>query len=175
MNRRTAVVGSLCLGIVISAAILAKLAHAYGDAEVSVSFVNSEASNGEFPDYTRSERLAFDVQNAGSRPSSVDISEIEIEPGHWVPTRSRFEEVMAGQGIRYYIYLPLVSHPRRVRMRVHKSASVVQKALVAVRLLVHKSTGRFPVKQVWPSRMTTLDYELIVNLKEGAEHQKECS
>lgn len=156
--------------LVLAGVAVAFVSGGGGKPQVLVSFVNSEASNGRFPDYKKSERLAVDVRNPGSRDSAIDISEIEIEHGLWVPVRGPFEEVKAGQTARYYFYLPQGSHPRSVRMRVHRGASVLEKTEAAIRLL---ASGRLPVKQVWPARMTTPDHELVVNLSESTGQTNE--
>src|SRR5436190_8549269 len=150
MNRRRLVLlSSVSLGLLLGVTLLAILARDSRGSKVTVSFVNAEISNGEFPSYAKSERLDFDVRNAGAKPVFVDVSEIEDEHGNWVPSLHVLGGVEAGQSTRFYLYLPLESHPRSLRVRVSEEASSIQKTRYALRLLIKKASDRYPGKQVW--------------------------
>jgi len=109
MNRRIVLISSASLGLLLSVITLAILTCHNGGSKLTVSFVKSETSNGQFPSYVTSERLDFAVRNAGSKPAFVDVSEIENEHGNWVPSLHVLGDVEAGQSTQFYLYLPLVS------------------------------------------------------------------
>src|SRR5208283_2307232 len=96
MNRWIVLISSVSLGLLLSVTTLAILTFHNRSSKVTVSFVNSETSNGQFPDYLESERLAFAVRSAGSRLTSFYVSEIEDEHGSWVPSHI-LGHVEAGQ------------------------------------------------------------------------------
>ena len=154
MNRKGTIIliSSASLGLLLGLTTLATLTWRNGSSELSVSFVNTEASNGEFPSYVPSERLAFAVRNASSRRLSLEVSQIEDEYGNWIPSLHILGGVEAGRSPHLYLYLPRGSHPRSVRMLVRTKASVVQKTQYAFRLLIDKAFGRYPGKQIWFDR-----------------------
>src|SRR5262245_24355142 len=78
MNRRIVLISSVSLGLLLGVTTLAILT-CNSSSKVTVRFVNSESSNGEFPSYAPSERLDFAVRNVGSKPASVEVSEIQDE------------------------------------------------------------------------------------------------
>src|SRR6266496_3170799 len=165
MNRRRFVlVSSLSLGLLLGVTLLAIRAHDSRGSNVTVSFVNAEVSNGEFPSYAKSERLALAVRNDGSKPAFVVASEIEDEHGNWVPSFHVLGDVEAGQSTQFYLYLPLESHPRSLRVRVSEEASSIQKTRYALKLLRQKASGRYPRKQIWFDGLKVPAYELIVKL-----------
>src|SRR6266496_2134289 len=170
MNRkRLVLVRSVSLGLLLGVTMLAILARGSRGSKVTVSFVNAETSNGQFPSYVKSERLAIAVLNSGSKPAFFDVSEIEDEHGNWVPSRHILGDVGAGQRSQLYLYLPLGSHPQSLRMRMHKKASTVQKTQFALRLLIKKASGRYPGKQVWFDGLKVPAGEFIVKLDNGVE------
>ena len=66
MNRRRLVlVSSVSLGLLLGVMMLAILARDSRGNKITVSFVNAETSNGLFPSYVKSERLAFAVRSTG--------------------------------------------------------------------------------------------------------------
>jgi len=160
MNRRIVLISSVSLGVTA----LVILSCYSGSNKVTVSFGKAETSNGQFPSYTPSERLDFAVRNAGSKRTSVVVSEIEDEHGNWVPSRHILGDVEAGQSTQLYLYLPLGSHPRSLRMRVLEKASAIQKGRYALKLLVEKASGRYPGKQVWFDGLRVPAYEITVKL-----------
>ena len=166
MNRRMVLISSVSLGLLTTLAILTS---DKGGSKVTVSFVNAETSNGQFPSYVKSERLAFAVRNAGSKPAFFDVSKIKDEHGNWIPSLHILGDVEAGQSTQFYLYLPLGSHPQSLRMRMHEKASVVQKTQLALRLLIKKALGRYPGKQVWFDGLKVPVYEVIVKLDKEAE------
>jgi hypothetical protein len=149
--------------------MLAILARDSRGSKVTVSFVNAETSNGQFPSYVKSERLAFAVRNGGSQPAFFDVSEIKDQHGNWASSLQMLGEVEAGQSSELYLYLPLGSHPQSLRMRVHKKASTVQKTQFALRMLIKKAAGRYPGKRVWFDGLTVPAGEFIVKLDKEAE------
>jgi len=157
------------LGLLLSVTTLAILTCDNGGRKVTVSFVNAETSNGEFPSYAKSERLAFAVRNAGSKPAFFDVSKIEDEHGNWVPSLHILGDVEAGQSTQFYLYLPLWSHPQSLRMRMLRKASAVQKTQFALKLLIDKASGRYPGKQVWFDGLRVPAYEFVVKLDKEAE------
>jgi hypothetical protein len=168
MNRRTVLITSGSLGLLLGVTILAILTCNSGS-KVTVRFVNAESSNGEFPAYAPSERLDFAVRNVGSKSASVEVSGIQDEHGTWVPARRGLGDVDAGKQTQFYLYLPLgSSRPSSVRMRVLEKASGIQKTRCAIRLLIEKASGRYPGKQVWFDGLKVPAYELIVKLDKDA-------
>ena len=168
MNRRKILISSTTVLLLLGATTLAIVASRKAGSKVTVSFVNAEVSHGKFPDYTPSERLAFDVHNAGSNPASVEVFAIEDEQGHWIPSLHMMSGVEGGKTVQYYLYLPLGSHPKSLRMRVRENASAVRKAQVALKLLIAKVTGRYQ-GTVWHDQMKAPVYELIVKAGKEAE------
>jgi len=169
MNRRCVLVSSVSLGLLLSVTTLVILTRDNGGSKTTVSFLKSETSNGQFPSYDRSERLDFAVRNAGSKPAFVYVSEIENEHGNWFPSLYKLGDVGAGQSTQLYLYLPLGSHPRSVRMRVLEDANAVQKAQYALRLLVEKGSGRYAGKQFWFDGLSVPANEFTVKLDKEAE------
>ena len=165
MNRRIALISSVSLGLLLSVTTLAILTFHNRGSKVAVSFVNSGLSSGQFPTYLESERLAFAVRSAGSKLSSFYVYEIEDEHGNWVPSRIG-GDVEAGQ---IYLYLPLGSHPQRLRIRLLRKASAVRKTQYALELLMEKASGRYPFKQVWIDGLEVPACEFIVKLNKEAE------
>src|SRR5437764_5914350 len=168
-HRRLVLVGSVSLGLLLGVTLLAILARDSRGSKVTVSFVNAEISNGQFPSYAKSKRLDFAVRNAGSKPAFVNVSEIEDEHGNWVPSFHVLGHVEAGQSTQFYLYLPLESHPRSLRVRVSEEASLIQKTRFALRLLIDKASGRYTSKQVWFDGLKAPAYEFIVKLHKEAE------
>jgi len=166
MNRR---IVTFSLGLLLAVTLLAILTRDSRGSKVTVSFVNAEISNGEFPTYAKCKRLALDVRNAGSKPAFVDASEIEDEHGNWVRSLHVLGQVEAGQSTQFYLYLPLESHPRSLRVRVNKEASLIRKTRYALRLLIEKASGRYAGKQVWFDGLKMPAYEIIVRLDKEAE------
>ena len=172
MNRRSRIVliSSVSVGLLLSLTTLVILTSGNGGSRLTVSFVNAEASNGRFPSYAPSERLDFAVRNAGPKRAWVDVFEIEDEHGNSIPSpQYTLGDVEAGQSTHFYLYLPLGSHPRSLRMRVREKASAVQKAQFAIRLLTQKASGRYPYKQVWIDGLKVPAYEFIIKLDKKAE------
>lgn len=169
MNRRVALISSVSLGLLLSVTTLVILTCAKGGSKVTVSFVNAETSNGQFPSYAKSERLAFAVRNAGSKPASFDVSAIEDEQGNWAPSFHGLGDVDAGQSTQFYLYLPLGSHPKSLRMRMWEKASAVQKTKYALRTLIGKASGRYPGKQIWLDGLKLPAGEFILKLEKEAE------
>ena len=180
MNRRIAIVGSLCFGLMLSALIFAVLMYDDGSGKVTVAFVNAEASNGVFPDYIRSERFAFHVQNAGSKSASVVVAGIEDGQGYLIPSLSMgassnpvraldHVKVEPRGSAELYLYLPQGVQPKSVRMRIFENANAVRKTQVALRHLVDKASGRYKGKQVWFDRLQVPVCEFTVSLWNEAE------
>ena len=170
MNRRRLVLVSMgSLGFLLGVVMLAILARDSRGNKVTVSFVNAESSNGEFPSYVKSERLAFAVRNAGSKPAFFDVSEIKDQDGNWVSRRDILGDVKTGQSRQFYLYLPLGSHPQSLRMRMHEKASAFQKTKFALRMLVEKAAGRYAGKQVWFDGLQVPAGEFTVKVDQEAE------
>ena len=169
MNRRIALISSVSLGLLLSVTTFAILTYDKGGSKVMVSFVNAESSNGEFPSYVKSERLAFAVRNAGSKPAFFNVAEIEDEHGNWVSSLHILGGVEAGQSTQLYLYLPRGSHPQSLRMGMQRKASAVQKTQFALRLLIEKASGRYPGKQVWFGELRVQTCEFTVKLDKEAE------
>src|ERR1043166_3084994 len=94
MNRkRLVLVCSVSLGLLLGVTMLAILARDSRGSKVTVSFVNAETSNGQFPSYVKSERLAFAVRNGGSQPAFFDVSEIKDQHGNWASSLQMLGEV----------------------------------------------------------------------------------
>jgi hypothetical protein len=161
MNRRTVLIG---IGFLLGVTTLGILAFRHHRSEVSVSFVNSEISNGQFPGYVKSERLAFAVRTGGTELTSFSVCEIKDEHGKWVPSQI-LGHVEAGQ---IYLYLPLRSHPQGLRIRLLRQASAVQKTKYAFKMLIEKALGRYQGGPVWCNGLEAPACDLIVNVdKEG--------
>jgi hypothetical protein len=170
MNRRRLVLfSSVCLVLLVGVTMLAILARDSRGNKVTVSFVNAEISNGQFPTYAKSERLAFAVRNAGTKPAFLDVSQIEDEHGRWAPSRHVLGEAEAGQSTQLYLYLPLEPHPRSLRVRVYEQASTVRKTRYALKLLLEKASGRYAGKQVWFDALKVPAREFIVSLDNETE------
>jgi hypothetical protein len=169
MNRKIVLISSLSLGLLISVTTLAMLTFHNHSSKVTVTFVNSEASNGQFPNYLKSERLAFAVRNAGSQRASFYVCEIEDERGNWVPSSYNLGHVEAGHSDHIYLYLPLGLHPQNLRMRMLSKASTVRKTQYALRLLIEKASGRYPGKQFWFDGLEVPTCEFILKLDKEAE------
>ena len=137
-------------------------------AKVTVSFVDAEPSQGEFPTFMESDRFAFAARNSGSETAFVYLTGIQDEHGNWIPSLRKLGDLGAGQSDQFYLYLPLGTHPRSVRMRVNVPASAVQKAQFALRMLVEKAKGRYPGQQVWFDRLDASADEFVVSLGSGA-------
>ena len=176
MNRKIVLISS---GLLPGVTTLVILTFFGGGSKVTVSYVNSEPSHGEFPSYAMSERLAFAVRNAGSKRASVDVCEMEDEHGNRVPLLRGLGDVEAGQITQLYLYLPAGSHPRGLRMRVLESACLLQKTQFALRMLIKKASGRYPSHypsgQVWFDRLKAVSGEIIVVLDKEAERKKTAS
>jgi hypothetical protein len=168
MNRKTIWIGAVSLGLLLGLTTLAMMTRGDSDSKVTVSFVGSEESNGVFPAFERSERLAFAVRNSGSQPASFTVRAIEDEHGNWMPSLRVLGHLEAGQSAEFYLYLPPGSHPRSVRIGLLRNASLFQKAQSALGLLIAKASGRYPGKQVWLDRLEVLAHEFMVTLdKQG--------
>ena len=70
-----------------------------------------------------------------------------------------------------YLYLPEGSHPQAVRLRRYQKASMVQKAQYALGLLIEKSSGRYPAKQVWFDKLSVPASEFIVKVDKEAPNE----
>jgi hypothetical protein len=101
MNRKLVLISSVCLGLLLGVVTPAILA-GKGGSKVTARFVNSEPSNGVFPSYDPSVRLDFAVDNVGSKPASVVVTEIQDQHGTWVPVS------LGGQRQKYTV-IPLPS------------------------------------------------------------------
>lgn len=162
MNRKTVLIG---IGVLLGATILGLLALRHRCSEATVSFVNSEISNGRFPGYVKSERLAFAVRSGGSELTSFYVYEIKDEHGNWVPSQI-LGHVEAGQ---IYLYLPLGSRPQSLRIRLLHQASAMQKTQYALKMLIEKALGRYPAGPVWCNGLEAPACELIVKLDKKVE------
>ena len=165
---RIVLISSVSVGLLLGLTTLVILM-SHGGSKVTVSFVNAEASNGQFPSYVPSERLAFAVRNAGSKRASVDVSHIEDEHGKWTRSIHMLGGVEASQSTHVYLYLPVGSRPRRVRVRVSEKASPVQKARYALELLAARASARYSGKQIWFDRLSVPVDEFIVKLEGEAQ------
>ena len=162
MSRRTVLIS---IGLLLGATTLGLLALRQRCSEATVSFVNSEISNGRFPGYIKSERVTFAVRSGGSELRSFYVSEIRDEHGNWVPSQI-VGHVEEGQ---IYLYFPLGSRPQSLRIRLLHQASVVQKTKYALKMLIEKALGRYPVRPVWCNGLETPACDLIVNLDKKAQ------
>src|ERR1044071_1081379 len=172
MNCRSSIVliSSVSVGLLLGVTTLVMLTSGNGGSKLTVLFVNAEAANGEFPSYAPSERLDFAVRNAGPKRAWVDVIEIEDEHGNSIPSpQYTLGDVGAGQSTHFYLYLPVGSHPRSLRMRVREKASAVQKAQFALRLLTQKASGHYPYKKVWIDGLKLPAYEFIMKLDKKSE------
>ena len=169
MNRWIALIGSVFLGLLLSVTTFAILTCDKGRSEVTVSFVNEEISSGKPFSYDLSERLTFAVRNAGSKLVSFNVFEIENKHGNWVPSPYILGDVEAGQNAQLYLYLPLESHPKSVRMRMMRKASAVQKIQFAMRLLIERVSGRYLGKEFWFDGLSVPAREFTVKLDREAE------
>jgi hypothetical protein len=149
MKRRRVLITSVSLGVLLSVTMLAIRAFDNRSSKVTVSFVNSETSYGPPFSNVECQRLAFDVRNAGSKPTSFNVYEIADAHGNWAPSLHFLGDAETGPSTRLYLYLPLGSHPQSLRIRMLRKASAVQKTQYALRLLIDKAFGRYPGKQVW--------------------------
>jgi len=172
MNRRIVLISSVGLGLMISLTTLMILTDHNGGSKVTVSFGNSEPSNGQFPSYIPCERLDFAVQNDGARPVFLDVSGLQDEDGNWVPSLHILGHVKASERTQVYLNLPQGSHPRSVRIRVSEPASAVQKSRIAFKLLIEKVSGRYSGKQVWFDRLTVPAYQIVVKLDKQADQDR---
>jgi hypothetical protein len=181
MSRRILLISCVVLGLWLGVTAILMLVVNGGGRQVTVSFVKAEASQGEFPTYQESERLAFAVRNAGRKPVSVAVVGLSDAQGKWVPlgledAQSKWVRsfhtlgyVEARQSTQLYLYLPKGSHPGSLRMCVIAQASAVQKATIALKMLIAKASGSYTGKQVWFDRLSCPVYEFIVRLENKAE------
>lgn len=169
MNRRTALITSVFLGLLLILATLAVLWRGNGVSKVTVSFVNAEASYGPPFSKAECERLAFAVRNDGKAPMPFVVSDIKDEHGSWVPSFHKLDDAAAGGTTHIYLYVPKGSNPQAVRLRGYKKASVIEKALRALRLLSEKASGAYTGKEVWFAKLSVPAYEFIVNVDPKAE------
>lgn len=167
MNRKNVVISSVSLGLLLSAITLAVITWDKGGGKLSVSFVSAEASTGPPFSTAICERLAFAVQNDGTKPVPFVISEIRDEHGKWFPSFKILDEAAAGQTTHLYVYLPQGSHPQAVRLLGYKKASIVEKAQCALRMLRYNSVGQ-SVQQVWFPELTVQAYEFVVKVETEA-------
>jgi len=165
MTRRIFLISSVLVAVVLGLmALVTLVCHKLGS-KVTVSFVNAESSHGQFPLYEESVRLAFAVHNFGAWNASVDVCSLEDEQGNWSPSLHMLGEVGPRQSAQLYLYLPQGSHPKSLRMRVNKSANVLQKAQIALKLLLGKITGRYRGKEFWFPRVMVPEREFTLSLR----------
>ncbi len=172
MSCRIPLVTCVILGLLLAGAALVLLMFNIGGNKVSVSFLKSESTYSPFPSMVESERLDFAVRNGISRALSFEVSAIQDANGKWVPSHYSLGDVEARQSTQLYLYLQKGSHPRSLRMRLLMQASGVQKAQVALRLLIDKVCGRYKAKTIWFPRLKVPGREFIVNVPTGAEQQR---
>jgi hypothetical protein len=167
MNRRIAVISSVCLGLLLSVATLAVF---WGDnSKLTVSFVNAEVSYGPPFSNVECERLAFAVRNDGRTPVPFVVSDIKDEHGTWLASFRKLDDADAGRTTHLYLYVPKGSHPQAVRLRGYKKATTIEKAQYALRCLIEKASGRYQWKQVWFEKLSVPAYEFIVEIDIKAE------
>jgi len=164
MNRWIVLISSVTLGLLLSVTSFAALKFHNRSSKVAVSFLNSETSYGPPFSNVECERLTFAVRSARSKLTSFCVYAIEDEHGNWLPSQI-LGHVDAGQ---IYVYLPLV-HPQKLRIRLLRKASAVQKTQYALKLLIEKAWGRYPGKQVWFDGLEVLAREFTVKLNKEAE------
>jgi hypothetical protein len=169
MNRRIALITSVSFGLLLSVATLAVLWREYGVSKLTVSFVNSEASYGPPFSNVECERLAFAVRNDGRTPVPFVVSDIKDEHGTWLASFHKLDDADAGRTTHLYLYVPKGSHPRAVRLRGYKKATIADKAQFALRLLVEKTSGRYPRNQFWFETLSVPTYEFTVKIDTKAE------
>lgn len=165
MSRRIAVIGSVCLGLLLSGATLAIFWP--DNSKLTVSFVNAEASYGPPFSNVECERLAFAVRNDGRTSVPFVVSDIKDEHGTWLASFHKLDDADAGRTTHLYLYIPKGSHPQAVRLRGYKEATIAEKARFALGLLSEKASGRYPGKQVWFEKLTVPAYEFIVKVDGG--------
>jgi len=166
MNRRTAVITGVSLGLLLTLAVLWR-----GVSKVTVSFVNAEASYGPAFSNVECERLAFAVRNDGKAPVQFVVSGIKDEHGKWVPCFHKLDDAAEGRTTHLYLYVPKGSNSQAVRLRGYRKASAVEKARTALSALIAKASGRYPGKQVWFEKLSVPAYEFIVTL-DGSRTRK---
>lgn len=169
MNRRAAVITSVSVGLLLGVATLAVLWSDNDASNLTVSFVNAEASYGPAFSNVECVRLAFAVRNDGRTPVPFVVSDIEDEHGNWLASFHKLDDADAGRTTHLYLYVPKGSHPQAVRLRGYKEASRLEKAQYALKLLSEKASGVYPGKQVWFDKLSLPAYEFIVNVDTGAE------
>jgi hypothetical protein len=170
MNRRICLVGAAFLGLVLGVAVFAVLSfNNRGSSKVTVSSFKAESAYAPFPSMVESERLDFEFRNGSSKAGCVELFSIQDENGNWVPSRKMLGDVEARRSTQLYLYLPKGSHPRSLRVRFLMQASEVQKAQVALRVLIDKISGRYPGKTIWFDKMRVPAGEFVVNLLSEAE------
>src|SRR6266481_6981433 len=103
MNRRTAVVSSVSLGLLLTAATLAVLRRDHGLSKVTVSFVNAEASYGPPFSNVECERLAFAVRNDGILPVPFAVFDIKDEHGNWSNLFYKLDDAAPGRTTHLYL------------------------------------------------------------------------
>jgi hypothetical protein len=163
------VLNSVSLGLLLGVPTLVFLTCDHGGGKVSVSFVNQEASYGPPFSNVKCERLAFAVRNDGTLPAAFVVSDIKDDHGNWIPSFHILGDAAASQTTHLYLYLPQGSHPLAVRLRRYQKASAVQKAQYALRLLIEKSSGHYPGKQVWFDKLSVPASEFIVKVDNEAD------
>jgi hypothetical protein len=168
MKRKIILVASVSLVLLLGVVAFMMLASGRSDSKVTVSFVNSEIGYSPFPSMVESERLTFAVRNGGSKPAFLDILDIEDAHGIWTRKIHSLGDVEAGKSNHLYLYVPVGSHPRSVRMRVSENASLAYKTRFALRLLIQRAMSRYQGKQVWFEGIKAPVSEFVVKLvKEG--------
>jgi hypothetical protein len=168
MNR-FAVITGVSLGVLLSAATLGLLCRDNSAGKLTVSFVNSEASYGPPFSNVECERLAFAVRNDGRTPVPFVVSDIKDEHGIWLASFHKLDDADVGRTTHLYLYVPKGSHPQAVRLRGYKNATLAQKAQFALRLLIKKASGHYPLNQFWFEKLSVPTYEFIVKVNTKAE------
>ena len=180
MNRRVLLISCVVLGLWLGVtAILMLFVNGEGR-QVTVSFVNAEPSQGEFPDYRECERLAFAARNAGPKPVSVAVFGLmdaqgkwvlggsEDAKGKWVPSLHILGVAEARRSTQLYLYLPKGSHPKSLKMCVMGQESALGKARLALKLLIARASRGYK-GQVWFDWLSSPGYEFIVRLGNQTE------
>jgi hypothetical protein len=164
VTRRTVLISGVSLALLACVAALAILKWNNGGSKVTVSFLKSEPSHGQFPLYAESERLDFAARNAGSKPASVYLLALQDQQGQWVSSLppQKLGDLGAAESAQLYLYLPRGSHPRSLRMRVNVKASALQKVQFALNSLI--SNSRPPGNQLWFDQLRVPANEFVVSL-----------
>jgi len=154
------------VGLLVGTTTMVVLWHANTASKITVSFINVESSYaGDGPLWNvECQRLAFAVRNDGKQPVPFVVSDVQDNHGKWIPSPHNLDTAAAGKTTHVYLYVPKGAVPQAVRMRGYRPATTAEKAQCALRFLIEKASGRYPLKLFWFEKLSVPAYEFAVKI-----------